>query len=198
MRAFIAGAVICLSLTLTACSAPASPSAAPSSPTAAPTSPSAAPASPSVAPTSSLRIEGPGYSYPIPTGWSDASAEFKATSDIVQNGAIDYGDTSGFPDNISVISLGAINVSLTQFKQGYPQAMTSGGMTDVQVMEPVWIGGEEAMQVWANLPDSAFSTIHYALVHNGEGYVVAVLTDRAPGEAHQQIGLPLLTGWTWS
>lgn len=65
MRAFIAGAVICLSLTLTACSAPASPSAAPSSPTAAPTSPSTAPASPSVAPTSSLRIEGPGYSYPI-------------------------------------------------------------------------------------------------------------------------------------
>ena len=44
----------------------------------------------------------------------------------------------------------------------------------------------------------AFSTIHYALVHNGEGYVVAVLTDRAPGEAHQQIGLPLLAGWTWS
>lgn len=194
-------------LTVSGCSAPAS-----SDDTEEPTSSASAETgtetetetetetdAPEAAPADGETLEGDGYSYAVPAGWTvpgDGSDAFG--TDTM---AADTEDTDGFADNVNVVLSPAGAVSADQVETAGKTELESVGATEVTVQERLTVADSETAHLSASLGAEGVSYLveQYYLTNDDQTYVITFsFSDTVSDDDRTALADSVLATWTWS
>ncbi|MET0767573.1 MAG: hypothetical protein ABWY50_08015 [Aeromicrobium sp.] len=146
-------------------------------------------------------IEGTGYSYAVPEGWSTPEQDIPGTEQT-DSFAADLTDTDGFSDNVNVIRLDPAPLDdLDQLEDGLTAELEGAGSKDVTVGDRVEIDGDEAVAISSSQTQAGaeYLTDQFNAIHDGVSYVVTFSFSDTVSEADRQdLAASVLASWKWA
>jgi len=146
-------------------------------------------------------VAGDGYTFALPTGWRDATEQFKKYSELIDLGAVNAGQADRpFSDNVNVLR----NADQDQL----PPAQAEVQFTDelrtvasrVRVLPPARVDGVEALHLTGRTDAGEVTALtDQYIAYVGDAYYVLTFSyDRSTPRARRvsEIGA-MLDSWTW-
>ena len=192
-------------LTVSGCSAPASsddteePTSSASAETETGTETETETDAPEAAPADGETLEGDGYSYAVPAGWTVPGECGDAFGTDTM--AADTEDTDGFADNVNVVLSPAGAVSADQVETAGKAELESVGATEVTVQERLTVADSETAHLSASLGAEGVSYLveQYYLTNDDQTYVITFsFSDTVSDDDRTALADSVLATWTWS
>ncbi len=181
-----------------------SPSAtSPPSETTSPTESSSGGASDSASPSAAAegQLAGAGYSFTLPDGWQDATAQFKKYSELIDAGAVNAAQSGqAFSDNVNVLrNDDQAELPVAQAERQFADELRTVA-SRVQVQPQATVDDVDAIHLTGRTDAGGVTALtdQYITFVDGAYYIVTFSYGAATpaGQREQEVS-SMLASWTW-